>query len=199
MSERNIDWKEVHRRIEAIGTTIKGGFTPSPEETGKVLKARAKILARERKEAEDAEVMELLEFVLANERYGIEAEYVSEVYPLKDYTPLPCTPAFVVGLLNVRGRIVSMVDIKKFFEMPEKGISDLNKVIVIRNDNLEFGILADSIIGVRRIAVSEIQPSLPTLVGIRERFLRGVTAERMVVLDAKKLLEDKNIIVHEEA
>ena len=64
---------------------------------------------------------------------------------------------------------------------------------------MEFGVLADSIAGLLSVAVKDIQPSLPTLTGIRENFLRGVTRERIVVLDAKKLLADKNIIVHEEA
>jgi purine-binding chemotaxis protein CheW len=83
--------------------------------------------------------------------------------------------------------------------MPGKGISDLNKVIIIHDYNMEFGILADSIIGIRDIALRDIQPPLPTLTGIREDFLKGITMERVVILDAKKLLADKKIIVHEEA
>ena len=72
-------------------------------------------------------------------------------------------------------------------------------MIIIHGPNMEFGVLADSIAGLLSVAVKDIQPSLPTLTGIRENFLRGVTRERIVVLDAKKLLADKNIIVHEEA
>jgi purine-binding chemotaxis protein CheW len=83
--------------------------------------------------------------------------------------------------------------------MPEKGIGELNNVLIIRDDKMEFGILADSIVGVRKIAVERIQPSLPTLGGIRGEFLRGVTGEPLAVLDASKLLADRNIIVHEEA
>jgi len=62
---------------------------------------------------------------------------------------------------------------------------------------MEFGILADSIIGVRNILLSEIQTSLPTLTGIREEYLKGVTKEREIILDAGKLLSDKSIIVNE--
>lgn len=140
----------------------------------------------------------MLEFQLAYERYGIESSYVREVYPLKDLTPLPCVAPFVLGIVNVRGQIVSVIDIKKFFDLPEKGLTDLNKVVIIHNDAMAFGILADAILGMRRIALRDVQPSLPTLTGIREQYLRGVTPERVVLLDAGKLLTDKDIVVHEE-
>jgi purine-binding chemotaxis protein CheW len=63
---------------------------------------------------------------------------------------------------------------------------------------MEFGILADVVLGVRRIPLTDIQPSLPTLTGIREDYLKGVTGEQVVILDAEKLLSDKKITVHEE-
>ena len=198
MSDGHTDWRAIHRRLEAINAAIERGFSPSPEERQRILKARADLLARQPGAARVGEAIEIVEFMLANERYGIESSFVSEVYPLKDYTPLPCTPRFVLGLVNVRGRIISVIDIRKFFDVPERGISDLNKVIIIHDSNMEFGILADSILGVREIAMQDIQPPLPTLTGIREEYLRGVTGERMVVLDARRLLVDKKIIVHEE-
>jgi purine-binding chemotaxis protein CheW len=199
MSSEETSWSEIHSRIEAVNAAIEKGFSPSIEEKKKVLKARADLLALEPEKEREDEQIEVVEFLLLNEHYGIESHYIREVYPIKDFTPLPCTPPFVFGLINVRGQIISVIDIKKFFDMPEKGISDLNKVIIIHDEKMEFGILADSVAGVRKIAVSEIEPPLPTLTGIREEFLRGVTGERMVILDAKRLLTDKNIIVHEEA
>jgi purine-binding chemotaxis protein CheW len=60
-----------------------------------------------------------------------------------------------------------------------------------------FGILADAITGVRLLPVSDIQPSLPTLTGIREDYLKGVTPGRTVILDAQRLLADEGIVVQE--
>ena len=117
---------------------------------------------------------------------------------MKELTPLPGTPPFVLGLINVRGQILSVIDIKKFFQLPEKGLTDLNKVIIVHTDKMELGILADAILGVRSIPLQEIQTSLPTLTGIRADFLRGVTKEPLVVLDGEKILSDRKIIVHEE-
>jgi len=202
-----IDWKEIHRRLEESQLTIEGGWAPSPEEKKKILKTRAKTLAKESKEKETAEkYIKVIEFLLSYEKYAIESSYVREIYPLKELTPLPCTPPFVLGIINVHGQIISVIDIKKFFELPEKGLSDLNKVIILhsgrpvlsRVEGMEFGILADVILGVNNISLSQLQPSLPTLTGIREDYLKGVTGEQVVILDAEKLLSDKKITVHEE-
>jgi len=193
------DWSDIHRRLHATRERIELGWSPSPEEAKRTLRARAQALAEEsRPQQEPQDGIEVIEFVLAEERYAVESAYVREVYPLKELTPLPCTPPFVIGIVNVRGQIFSVVDLKKFFELPEKGLTDLNKVIVLRTGSMEFGVLADLISGTRVVSLRDLQPSLPTLTGIREAYLRGVTADRMVILDAAKLLSDPKIAVHEQ-
>lgn len=194
-----LDWDEVRRRTETAQAMLEQRLTRTLEEKNEVLKARAKALARELGAKNKAEAdLEVVEFLLAYEKYGIQASYVREVYPLKELTPLPGTPRFVLGMINVRGKILSVIDIKKFFDLPEKGLTDLNKVIIVYSDKMEFGILADGILGMRGIPLDDIQPSLPTLTGIREEYLKGVTSEPIVILDAEKLLSDPAIIVHEE-
>ena len=111
---------------------------------------------------------------------------------------MPCTPPFVLGIINVRGQILSVIDLKKFFDLPEKGLTDLNKVIIVKGDSMQLGILADVILGYRTISLQDVQSPLPTLTGIREEYLRGVTSERLVVLDVGSILSDKNIVIHEE-
>jgi purine-binding chemotaxis protein CheW len=112
---------------------------------------------------------------------------------------VPCTPAFVLGIINVRGRILSIVDLKKFFDLPEKGLGELNKVIILRSDSMEFGVLADAIVGVRALPLAGLQAAIPTLTGVREEYLKGITKDRVAVLDAGKILADKRIIVDEQA
>jgi purine-binding chemotaxis protein CheW len=198
-NNKAIDWSEVKQRLEAARIAIEHIWAPTAGETNRVLKERAQALAREPARVESAgEWIEVVEFTLAHERYAVETEYVREVYPLEDLTPLPCTPVFVLGIINVRGEILSVIDIKKLFELPEKGLTDLNKVIMIESGNMVFGMVADAIRGVSRIWRTGIQPSLPTLTGTREDYLLGVTAERVVILDAEKLLSDKRLIVHEQ-
>jgi purine-binding chemotaxis protein CheW len=198
-TKTEIDWREIERGMELSRVAIERIWAPTQEDSQRILKARAQALAREAVPAESADAsIEVIEFLLAHERYAIASEYVRGVDPLDDFTPLPCTPFFVLGIVNVRGEILSVIDIKKFFELPEKGLTDLNKVIVLESADMVFGIVADAISGVRRIMRAGIQSSLPTLTGIRADYLLGVTADRVVILDAEKLLSDGKLIVQEQ-
>lgn len=164
-----------------------------------ILRARAQALARPLARSNAAESsLQLLEFRLAREHYALETRHVREVYPLKNLTPLPCTPPFVPGVVNVRGRITPVIDIKKFFDLPDQGLTDLHRIILVHGDGIELGLLADEIVGVRTLPLDRLQPSLPTLTGIRADYLKGVTADRLVVLDLDRMLADPKIIVHEE-
>lgn len=168
-------------------------------EAREVLRARARALARAPEgAAAPGTTLELLEFRLAQESYAVETRHVREVYPLKDLTPMPCTPPFVRGIVNVRGRILPVVDLKKFFDLPDRGLTDLHRVVLVRGHGLEFGLLADVVVGVRLVTVDSLQASLPTLTGIRADYLKGVTAEGLVVLDLDRVLTDPRIVVHEE-
>lgn len=194
-----IDWGEIRRRVEAARAAIEQAWALSPEETRKILAARARALGQVPATESAGERIEVVEFVLAQERYAIESRYVREVCPLEQLTPLPCTPAFVLGIVNLRGEILSVIDIKKFFELPEQGLTDLNKIIVLDSaSGMRFGILADVIVGVREVPLAGIQPSLPTLTGIRTKYLKGVTTGRLIILDAGALLTDPDIVVQEQ-
>jgi purine-binding chemotaxis protein CheW len=165
-----------------------------------ILKNRAVLLALEdEKKNEASTVVEVIRFTLATETYGIESAFVREVYPLKEFTPLPGVPAFIFGIINVRGQIIAIVDLKKFFNLPERGIGELNRVIIIASEQMEFGILADSVEGTQQVSVERILPTPLTVTTIGENYLKGVTNDTLVILDASKLLSDKSILVHVEA
>ena len=174
-------------------------MTDAPSDVKSILRARARNLARtpERSLAEEAS-LDLLEFRLAQERYALETRFVSEVYPLKTLTALPSSPAFVAGVVNVRGRILPVLDLKKFFGLPAEGLTDLHRVIVVSWNELEFGLLADVSVGVRTIPTRSLQPFLPTLTGIGADYVKGVTEERLIVLDIERIVTDPRIIVNEE-
>ena len=197
--ESRTDWVKLRERLELAKASFQGSAVPCLEEKRKILRTRAAILARKPESAPAPQTrLEVLEFMLAYERYGIEASYVDEVCPLRDLTALPGTPPFVLGVINLRGHILPVVDIKKFFDLPEKGLTDLNKVIVLRGSSMEFGILADLIIGMRFVPLEGLQTSLPTLTGIRADYLQGITSDRLVVLDAGRILSDDRIVVNEQ-
>jgi purine-binding chemotaxis protein CheW len=195
----DLGWIELHRRLGASHAALQRRLNPSPEEKQTILRARARSLAAGGKaEATSPHLLlELVEFVLGPEHYGIESNHIREIHRLGEFTPLPCTPSFILGLVNVRGQILSIINLKKLFDLPEKGLTDLNKVIIVHACHIEVGILADAILGVRSVALEELQPALPTLTGIRAEYLKGITKDPMVVLDVKKILSDEKILVDE--
>jgi len=165
----------------------------------KILQTRADILAREDQvSSASLEQFEILEFILAHEHYAVETCWVREVYPLKTLTPLPCVPTFVMGIVNIRGRLISVIDLKRFFNLPDKGLTDLNKIIVLQDGTMEFAVLADLVVGVHKIYASELQATSSVLSDARQGYLKGVTAERLIVLEGKQLLNDAHIVVNEE-
>jgi purine-binding chemotaxis protein CheW len=173
--------------------------TENQNKKEQILRARAESLARPPETKTDADgSLEVIEFGLAHERYALETAFVREACPLEELTPVPCTPSFVRGLVNLRGRILTVIDLKKFFGLPEQGITDLHRILFIQSAEMEVGILADMIVGLRRIPLEVIQPSLPTLSAIGATYLKGVTNESLVILDASRILTDPKIIVREE-
>jgi purine-binding chemotaxis protein CheW len=194
-----IDWSALLKRQEAASAAIAGERTLTGEDEQALLAARAvQLAAMPAEAAQGGERLSCLEFLLSGESYALEMSYIGETLPLTDFTPLFCTPPFVLGITNVRGRIISIIDLRRFFELPEVGLSDLNRVIVVSDGAMEFGVLADAIVGMTELALGDLQAAPATFSGIREEFLAGVTADRLALLDMGKILADKRVVVHEE-
>lgn len=168
-----------------------------PSRTTRVLRERARQLAHVPPAADNGARMDVIQIVVAGERYGIEAPLVREVCPVPRLTPVPCTPAFVLGIMSLRGEVLSVIDLRRFLELPGDAPSRSGKVVVVGNDIVEIGLLADAIDGVRTLPVAGLQGKLPTLSGARERYLRGVTTDRTAVLDMEAILADDRLIVDE--
>jgi len=199
VTRKKVDWTEVHRHLEATTAAMERVITPGIDDKKRLLKERARTLAQEDVEVyAGLQYLEVVEFRLAGEVYGIETSYIREVYPLKALVPIPGTPPFFLGITSVRGQILSVIDIKRFFDLPDKGLTELDKVVIVRSGEVELGIRADVVLGMWSIPRGDIQPSLPTLIGVRDKYLRGVTKDAVIILDIQKLLADENLIVRAE-
>ena len=131
-----IDWHEVHRRIAAVQAAIG---ERSRRERLHMLELRARALARQPEStAGDRAVLEVVVFRLGGETYALEITHVREVHPLRGLTPLPGVPPFVAGLVNVRGEILSVVDLRDFFGLPAGETTDRNRVIVLEDEDIVF-------------------------------------------------------------
>ena len=195
------DWEALRARLATAAAAARQATAPEPERQRGVLLERARRLAQEPPaEVAPAALAEVLEFMLAQERYAVEMAHVHEVHVLRELTPLPGTPAFVLGIVNLRGRILSLVDLRRFFGLPDKGLSDMNKIIVLRAGAMRFGVLADQILGVNKLLLAELRPPPATVDGaggIRADYLKGITAQRLILLDAGRLLADPAMVVEQ--
>lgn len=145
------------------------------------------------------EIVSVVEFLLMPERYALEGNYVSEVFFLKEITTIPGTPPFVMGVINLRGRIVSVINLKSLFNLKDKGLTDLNKVIVLKSDEMEFGIASDSIVGNKSIEVNSLSSPPITLDHNGAQYIKGITPDGLILLDAIKLLTSNQIIIKQQS
>ncbi len=162
-----------------------------------ILKSRAKkysvITSLKQEEAE----CEVIQFLLGKEVYALETSYVKEVYPVKNITKIPCTPEFILGVINKRGEIFSVTDIKFFLNIPVTSFSDLSKIIILSSKNMEFGIVADEVIGISKISMRSIESIDMGTSNSSDNFIKGVTPERIILIDGEKLLSDERLIVND--
>lgn len=160
-----------------------------------VLTGRAAKMVRPEPDTAPEKTTEILRFLLAYQQYGIEMDYVREVILTGEITPVPGAPDFISGICVVRGQIISLVDLRVLFRIPEKGLTDLNRVIVMTNGKLTFGILADTISGVGTIATDRIHAPRPDDLPGGQRYLKGVIDDNTFVIDAGAILRDPSIII----
>lgn len=194
-------WTLVREKLESARNASEKEGDLSADEKRQTLKRRAKALASsdgEDQEKDSGDKIEVVEFLLSHEKYAIELSCIREVYPFKECTEIPCTPSFVVGVINVRSRILSVIDLKEFFDLPAKNFTDQSRVVILASDDMEFGVIVDELLGVNTIDAETVQPSLPTLTGIRAQYLKGVTSDSMVILDGMHILQDKRIVVDKD-
>lgn len=163
-----------------------------------ILEERArKIALNETEICINQSLREVVVFALGEESYAIEVTFIKEVYPLIDVTVLPCVPNWVYGVINVRRKIYSVVDLKSLFGLPQNEVTSEKKVILLEDGNISFGILADEISGVQRIEMNRLQSQLPTQSHRSKEFFRGITNDGVNVLNGSKLLNSQGLIVDE--
>jgi purine-binding chemotaxis protein CheW len=179
-------------------STLTGNSILTPDNAA-ILQARARALAREvQADLRTAEGGEFVEFTAARVRFAAETSQVREVCRLQDLTPVPCTPPFVCGIVNVRGQILTVLDLKRLLDLPDQGLVDRQHVVIVHADGVELGLLADGTPAVRRVRSGDTQPAPPTLTPRRAAYVRGVTPDGLAVLDVARLLADPEIVVHQE-
>lgn len=192
-----LDWELLKERMRQTELGFQAEFEPTVDQVRLRLQQRAARLAATVSANAQEQQLELLLFELSEEFYAVETRHVEVVAPLRQLTPIPCAPEFVLGVMTVRGRIRSILDLRRFFELPLTGLSDRNTVVVLSGGDMEFCLLADRVVGSQSMAAIRLQKPLSNLAGIRADYLLGVTHQHWAVLDAEKLLRDSRLIVND--
>ncbi len=138
---------------------------------------------------------------LNSEYYGIDLESVSEFSNARDVTPVPCTPPHIIGNMNLRGDILTLVDIRGMLNLPHAESACLNKVIVTHTNGLIAGIMVDEVFEVVYLSPSDIIP-VPSMVRTNNEYITGEASyagKMLSILDLKKILTKDDLIVSDEA
>ena len=143
--------------------------------------------------AED-EVLQWVTFQLDRETYGINVMQVQEVLRYTDIAPVPGAPDFVLGFINLRGNVVTVIDTRSRFGLEPAEITDNSRIVIIEAEKQVLGIMVDGVAEVVYLRSSEID--MAPSVGTEEssKFIQGVSnrdGELLILVDLNKLLSDE--------
>nr|WP_320049604.1 chemotaxis protein CheW [uncultured Desulfuromonas sp.] len=160
-----------------------------------ILQQRADVLAQPEAATTAHRFLAVVEFRLGQERYAFELSQVKKVIPVSALVPLPGAPKFVAGITHFSGQILSVVDLRTFFDLPMPKDEGHQKLLVLRAQGMQMAVLAEEILGVCDLEEDRLQADLPTLTGIRNRYLKGVSPDQTILLDVSKMVSDEQLIV----
>lgn len=195
--DTRFDWGQLKQQLAAAELQLDSQFSPDNERTVQALQKRTAALAQKPAQ-EQLQLVEVLRFDIGAERYAIASTHISEVLPIFQITALFDLPSYMAGICYVRGRVVSVLDLRILFQLPGVGLTDRNMLVLLKNEHMEFGLLVDLIIGIQSLDLTGLHKSLPNLDPIRLRYLQGVTREQIVFLDGDALLNDPELIISQE-
>ena len=130
------------------------------------------------------EIVQLVTFKLGNEEFALDILKVQEINRIVEITKVPKAPDFVEGVINLRGRVIPIVDIRKKFHLNIREATKETRIIVVNIMNKTIGLIVDSVSEVLRINSSTIQPPPPLIAGLDSDYIKGVGKldERLIIL-----------------
>lgn len=199
-SRGRLDWEAIRARLGEAAEAIEHSERFSPQAAAELLARRARALEKPPPQEPPADELLVVAFSLGQERYAIEAEWVREVVRLTDFTPVAGAPPMVSGVINHRGEIVAIVDLRMLFGTASQGLVDMLRVVLVGADKVEFGLLASRVVEFEALRPEELTRRPSELVGrISGDLVRGVTRDAVVVLDGRKLLSDPRLYAHKSS
>jgi purine-binding chemotaxis protein CheW len=218
-----VDWEVLHRKV--LESSSRLDLTDEAP-TGVLEQAwarRAAQIAREIEAEETGNQIEIVVVRLGKELYGLEAGFVFDIRPLENITPVPRVPDWVAGVVNLRGRIISVLDLQRYLNLPHpvleeddyKASPHLRYLVVTGAADMEIALLVNDILGVESISNNQIRDSIYSMQGIPTEYVKGLVEHRIrgvpqnednpdgnipslvVILDIAALLTDRRLVIHD--
>ncbi|MCU0844013.1 MAG: chemotaxis protein CheW [Spirochaetes bacterium] len=132
----------------------------------------------------EGEIVQIVSFMLDDVEYGINILQVHEIIRMPEITRLPNTPEYIKGVINLRGSVIPVVDMRLRFGLPQGTITDLTRIIVVETGEKLVGLLVDNVYQVIRMPGRNIDPPSDLIEGISDEFIRGIgrVSGRLVVI-----------------
>jgi purine-binding chemotaxis protein CheW len=188
---QEIDWEDVHQRMSAADAVVEELGELTPETLEQIWARRAAALAKPQEQAGEGTQVQLLLIELGRELYGLEAKYVLEIRPVERLTHVPRVPNWVAGVANLRGRILSVIDLRRLFGLsapggdPGQGHWSLDALsealgeeartlVVVETAKMEVAFLVDEVLDVCTLPASQIRDSVDVVRGLPPEYVRGL-------------------------
>ncbi len=139
-------------------------------------------------------VTQWVTFFLDNEKYGINVMQVQEVLRMTEIAPVPGAPDYVLGIINLRGNVVTVIDTRKRFGLPEQEADDATRIVIIEAENQVVGIVVDSVAEVVDLRASDIETAPNVGNDESSKYIQGVTSrgeQLLILVDVNKLLSEE--------
>ncbi|MEF2244542.1 MULTISPECIES: chemotaxis protein CheW [unclassified Paenibacillus] len=144
------------------------------------------------------EELKVIVFALNHEEYGIEVDKVQTIERLSPITRVPKTPAFIKGVINLRGAVVPVIDLRGRFNLEETELNENSRIIVVAVNDIEVGFIVDSANDVIDIDTDEIDSPPEIVGGIRAKYLHGIAklgeGRLLIMLNLNEVLNKQEII-----
>lgn len=144
----------------------------------------------------DTELLQLVTFRIGNEEFAVDILAVQEIIRLLQITRVPRAPEYIVGVINLRGKVIPVIDLRKRFKLPQSDTDDDSRIVVMEFEQRIVGFLVDGVSEVLRIPASTVEPAPPVVAGIGSEYIRGVgklNDRLLILLDLYTLLNSMKI------
>ena len=145
-------------------------------------------------QVQDNATLRWVTFFLSQEKYGINVMQVQEVLRVTEIAPVPGAPDYVLGIINLRGNVVTVIDTRQRFGLEPKELDDSSRIVIVESNDQVVGILVDSVAEVIDLQLAEIESAPNVGTEDSSRFIQGVASqsdELLIIIDLNKLLSDE--------